>query len=82
MNIENSLGYWRCSTCKFNNNGLCMGWRLSNDAAESLRKPLASMLLMKLKVLRELILKNSPSLELYVLYIHQKDSEFLISIDN
>lgn len=38
MNIVNSLGNWRCSTCKFNNNGLCMGWKLSNDAVDSLRK--------------------------------------------
>ncbi len=38
MNIINSLGNWRCSTCKFNNNGLCMGWKISSNIVDSLRK--------------------------------------------
>ncbi|MCI4435687.1 MAG: hypothetical protein JHC33_02600 [Ignisphaera sp.] len=27
------IGSWRCSSCKFNVNGVCMGWRLSQEFA-------------------------------------------------
>jgi hypothetical protein len=30
------IGSWRCSSCKFNVNGVCMGWRLSQEFASKL----------------------------------------------
>ena len=34
--VVDVIGSWRCSSCKFNVNGVCMGWRLSQEFASKL----------------------------------------------
>lgn len=35
--VLESMGIWKCNSCRMNANGVCIGWRLPEDLSNSLR---------------------------------------------
>lgn len=45
--ILESIGIWKCNSCKMNVNGVCIGWRLPEDLSNSLRNLLGENAVMQ-----------------------------------
>lgn len=36
IELAEAMGFWRCNQCKLNVNGICSGWRLSQEMANKI----------------------------------------------